>query len=302
MGKAAAEMALEIATPRRLLIHLTMLDECGKVDVMENAWKQNAATCDYSFLIQTRNNRSELERTIQSICCEAPSSSQIVVVDGSDVPFGMELIRSMVTNSKIAVVYELDEQKGVFNAMNVGVLKSNGRRLIVLPAGDTMEMGAKELLRSINNSNKEVVVFSQHIIDQEGKLSLRFFPTAKSVWPHQSVVLRREVHEKWGLYPMGYRFLSDQYFFADVRMKVAFEIRPEVLTAFWLGGISSGATMQQSREIWSVRRKLGCGQVSAALHGFVYPYIRWVLERSPAFRGVVTKLRRMIYPVFKKPV
>ena len=255
---------------------------------------------DYSFLVQTRNNWEELVRSIDSIRSEAPTCSEVVVVDGSDVPFGEEPVRVLVGDERIRLTYALDERLGVYNAINVGIRKSSGRWLIVITAGDSLETGAKAMLESIRNSGAEVVVFSQNVIDQDGRLSYQFFPTEKSAWPHQSVIIRREVHERLGFYPTEFRYAACQCLFAHIRTHANVQMRREIFSTFRLGGLTSGASLRRSREIFAVHRRLGHGYSVAVLHGYVYPYIRFVLERIPLFRGVVRRLRRMVYREYQQ--
>ena len=270
---------------------------------MRNTTPQSEIIPDFSFLIQTRNNRQELKMSVESVCSEAPPASEMVVVDGSDEPFGEDYMREIMSNANIGLVYRLDERLGPYNAMNVGIKNSCGRWVIVITAGDTLEKGAGLLLESIKDSDHEVVVFSQNVVDQYGHLSYQFYPTEKSAWPHQSVVIRREVHERLGMYPTECNYTSDQLFFAGIRTKTKFMIRPEILSTFRLGGITSGApSLRRLRGIYVVSRKLGRGHFLSALHGYLFPCVRFILERYPVFRGVVNRFRRAIYPHYKKPV
>jgi glycosyltransferase involved in cell wall biosynthesis len=249
-------------------------------------------SCDFSFIIPTRNNQEELKATIKSISAEAPENSELVVVDGSDLSVGFNFVQALIPSGvSLGVVYVLDNKCGVYDAMNVGVKSTHGRWLIMVPAGDRINRGARRLLYSLRNSKLDAVVFAQDLADPKGKKLYSFIPTDKTIWPHQSVILRRTVHERFGLYPEEYRYSSDQFFFAMIRSKICYEIRAEVISTFLLGGISSGASLKRSREWYVLRRELGEGRIPSLLRAYIFPYLRAWLERLTGFDGIASKLR-----------
>jgi len=253
----------------------------------------------FSFVIVTRNNPEELQQTVHSICRELPESSEIVIVDGSDEPFGFECIKNMLGDASAPIVYRLDEKKGVYHAQNIGISCSSGQWIIVINSGDTLEQGARTHLDSIRDSKDDLIVFGQNVVDMYGKLAYACHPTADSVWPHQSVVAHRRVHNKFGLYPESFRFTSEQLFYAQIRNSIKFSIRNEVISVFRLGGLTSGASLARSKEIFVVRRALGAGVLYSTASAFIFPYIRYMLERYQVLAPLVTTLRKLLYPCYR---
>jgi glycosyltransferase involved in cell wall biosynthesis len=247
---------------------------------------------DFSFILPMRNNPDDLRASLDSICAEAPASCEVVVIDGSDVPLGEAAVRGMIRNPAVALVYARDDKTGVFGAMNVGVAATRGRWLVMMPGGDLVNPGAGALLGAMKGSDLDAVVFAQDMATPAGERLYSFMPTARTIWPHHSVVLRRTVHERLGFYPVQYRYTADQQFFAMVRRQVRFEFRPAVLTTFLLGGISSSATARLSRELFELRRKLGDGPLSAWFRSWVTPYVRSWIERRFGYAGWAVRLRQ----------
>ncbi len=252
----------------------------------------------FSFVIVTRNNQDELLQTVQSICDELPESSEIVIVDGSDKSLGQGYIKELLGNSSASLVYLLDEKQGVYHAQNIGISSSSGQWIVVINSGDTLELGARSHLESIRHSQNDLIVFGQNVVDHYGNLSYACHPTADSVWPHQSVIAHRSVHEKYGFYPEEFRFTSEQLFFAQIRKKATYTIRNEVLSVFRLGGLTSGASVARSKEIFIVRRALGAGLIYSAANAFIFPYVRYMLERYRLLAPLVTALRKLLYPCY----
>ena len=56
-------------------------------------------------------------RPYPSVRQEAPSGSEVVVVDGSDQPLGADCIRSMIADDSLKLTYMSDEPKGVYNGI-----------------------------------------------------------------------------------------------------------------------------------------------------------------------------------------
>ena len=262
---------------------------------------------DFSFIITTRNNTGELVRTIESLIAEAPDKSEMVIVDGSDSPLGKEWVLNNFVLNHIHLTYMLDNKNGVYPcggiypAMNDGIEKSLGLWVIIMTAGDCLEVKAKTLLESLRSEEKAVVVFAQNVVDQSGRVAFTLIPSAKSIWPHQSVILKRRVHETEGLYPLNYCYSSEQYLFAKIRKALPYKLRKEVLTVFYLGGITSRSSLAMSRDTFAVRRQLGNGLVSSFIRSYVTPPVRVVLERNALIRPLATLIRRVVFSGYKKP-
>ena len=255
---------------------------------------------DFSFIVPMRNNTNDLRVSLDSICAEAPSNSEVIVVDGSDNLLGEELVRAMLSRSDISLTYKCDDKTGVFGAMNVGVLATKGLWIIMMPAGDYINFGAGKILENIKDSDLDAIVFAQDMATPTGVRLYSFFPTSRTIWPHHSVALKRAVHERFGLYPLEYHFSSDQQFFANVRRHIRFEVRPDVLTTFLLGGISSSASIRLSRELYELRRKLGHGVLSAYFRAYVTPNVRAWIERNVGYGNIAMKVRVLFFSNYRR--
>jgi glycosyltransferase involved in cell wall biosynthesis len=255
----------------------------------------------FSFIITTRNNLDELRRTISSIVPEAPKGSEMVIVDGNDIPFERSFLTNMIGDSKITLTIALDKKIGVYEAMNVGIEGSHGEWIVMVTAGDYLISGAKILLESIENSDKDAVIFAQNVEDQSGNIAYSFYPTKTSVWPHQSVIFKRQVHENHGLYLPKYKYSSDQHLFAEVRKAINYELRKEILTVFCLGGITSGASLSRSKEVFLLRHKLGENIFEAFMKSHIFPFVRYYLEKYALMRPVAMVLRKIFFSYYVQP-
>jgi len=137
--------------------------------------------CLFSFVIPTRNDFAEFKLTIKSLCSEAPERSEIIIVDGYDMPLKYENILKLIERRDFLVKYYRDEKKGVFPAINLGLRACSGKWIILLGAGDILVDGAGYLLANMKDCDYDIIVFSERAVDKYNKLTWTMFPNDNSV-------------------------------------------------------------------------------------------------------------------------
>lgn len=230
----------------------------------------------FSIVVPTRDNLTEFRATIDSILSEAPPCSEIIIVDSSNPPIPSPEIQRINDSRYIARLIHT-EPRGIFEAINDGIKLAKGNWIVVLTAGDGFVSGARQLLESLGDSTEDVYVFSQNVLDPEYNFLYQYNPTDRSVWPHQSVVVRSNVYSTHGLYDVQFRVSADARFFAKIRLSTNYLIRPEVLTFFCLGGISNQFSIRSSMEIVSLHRQMGRSTLYCLWRGFISPLLRSLL-------------------------
>jgi glycosyltransferase involved in cell wall biosynthesis len=257
----------------------------------------------FSFIIVTKDNFEEFERTLFSIKHEAPTNSEIVIVDGSEKCMTKDVVEQKLGNLNFDVCCISDEKQGIFNAMNVGVNNSSGEWLIMLTAGDYLKKGAKSLFDIIVKSKNDVLVFAQDVEVKLNKIGFSYFPSENTIWPHQSVVLKRTVHESVGLYPVDekLKFTAEQYLFQEIRKVCQFEVRNEIFSVFCLGGLSSGTSVLKSGEYYNRKRELGSSKFNAFVSAYLLANLRFLLERNEIMANLAVLLRVLFFSYYKWP-
>lgn len=254
-----------------------------------------------SIVVPTRNNNHELFETIDSIERNCSERIQLVIVDGGNEIETRQTIKDTVNKNISLITYLRDEVKGVFPAQNLGIRSCKGELIMILNSGDLLSFKAKEILREEylrQFSQFSVIVFSQAAYYSDKDIvEYTFTPTEKSIWPHQSVLVRRSVYEQFGLYREDYKYSAEQYYFAVIRRKVPFLIINAVLTLYKLGGISSKMSIKHSREILEVKRELGENILMSFFHAFVIPYSRILLEKIFGVERIV-RLKHRIFSYY----
>jgi hypothetical protein len=131
--------------------------------------------------------------------------------------------------------------KGVYNAFNFAISKCTRKYIMCLNSGDIITKEGINLFidGAIFKDSLDVFLFSQ--ISFFHNKEILFEPLIESIWPHQSIIYKRELHDKYGLYSEKYKIISDQLFFEKVKndKKININIYKVPLTKYSVVGISS---------------------------------------------------------------
>ena len=172
-----------------------------------------------SVITINRNNRDGLRKTMQSVLEQDFDNFEYIVVDGASDDGSVEVIKEYEERFKqqgrIAFQYESKPDKGIFNAMNKGILKSNGEYLLFLNSGDYLVAG--NVLSSFARFNTiEDYVSGNIIIELDGKQQVRKTPEKvdflfffNNSLHHQATFIRKRVFDIYGLYNEENKVKSD---------------------------------------------------------------------------------------------
>lgn len=163
-----------------------------------------------------RNDAEGLERTLMSVWeRQTFEDFEHIIIDGASTDNSVDVIRKY--ERKLA--YWISEpDKGVYNAMNKGILKSKGDYLLFLNSGDWLENDI--LARVFSEELVEDIVYADlYFFRQADDIELGPYPD-KLTLPyilthslgHPSTFIKRELFENM-LYEEKYRIISDWVFF-----------------------------------------------------------------------------------------
>ncbi|MDE3184133.1 MAG: glycosyltransferase [Bacteroidota bacterium] len=165
-----------------------------------------------SIITINYNNATGLQKTMDSVFEQTFTDFEYLVIDGGSDDDSKELIK----NHENKLVYWVSEKdKGVYHAMNKGIVKANGEYLLFLNSGDFL-YSESSLSDFFDNSNGEDIVYgdvlrvspdSQLMKSYPSQLSFSFF--LQDSLHHQSIILKKSVFEKTGLYNESFKIVSD---------------------------------------------------------------------------------------------
>ena len=173
----------------------------------------------FSIITVTYNAGKVLEDTIQSVIFQTYRNVEYIIVDGNSSDNTLD-IANKYKNRIDKIISEPD--KGLYDAMNKGILLASGDYLCFLNAGDELHENEtlQKIVHTLNQQEQPDVIYGETaIVDEKGHfLRMRRHATpSKLTWKsfkqgmlvcHQAFLARRELALTTP-YDLQYRFSSD---------------------------------------------------------------------------------------------
>lgn len=201
-----------------------------------------------SVITVCKNSASLLPKTIESMKEQTYEFVEYVVIDGNSKDATHEVLTKYNDSIDICIV---EEDDGIYSAMNKGIENSNGEILLFLNAGDyysspdVLELFAQKFI----DSNADIVYGKMKEVDETGKIRIVGIEKASRYYwfkytiPHPSIAYRRELFNEFGKYDESYRFAGDY----DLNLRFFFNKKinciylDKVTTTFLRGGASTNS-------------------------------------------------------------
>ena len=157
---------------------------------------------------------------------------------------------------RTTVISETD--RGIYDAMNKGVVASRGVYIWMLNSGDEFadEISMENYIHSMKQNNIDLALFGSYIVDTELNYRWRHFVNYRKLSymmsvVHQSVLVKREAHRQYGLYHLKYKLASDYAFISSLAMReyIRTSISRKPLSIYYIGGLSDKHFMRTRLEI-----------------------------------------------------
>ena len=211
-----------------------------------------------SVIIPTFNAAAKLQASLRSVTeNQAPFQDvEVLVMDGASVDETVQVARDFAfVDERVQVWSESDN--GIYDAMNRGIERSNGRFLYFLGAGDTLRAGVLGELETLPDLHPRLLLHAQvspPVVGAPPHVSagLKLVDLARFNIPHQGAFYGREIFRVVGLYEPKYRIYADHDLnfrcWADKRIETRFWNR--VVADFELGGASASRHDPQFERDW----------------------------------------------------
>ncbi len=209
------------------------------------------------------NIKDEIERTCQSIISQTAHNFEWIVIDGGSTDGTVEILNKY--KDKITLFIS-EKDSGIYNAMNKGIKKASGDWLLFLNGGDCFAgTDIIEKFIALNGVYQyaDIIYGDVNLINLDGtkKIKKYAYPLTKayffsSTLNHQSVFIKRDLFEKYGLYNEDYKIISDwEKWIVFIINNCKFMKWEYVISDFYTGGISSKKLSLLNQEINDVNQK-----------------------------------------------
>ncbi len=207
-----------------------------------------------SIITINRNNAAGLRRTIESVVSQTYTDFEYIVIDGASTDESVDVIKEYADR----ITYWISEpDKGIYNAMNKGILKAKGEYLLFLNSGDWL-VDEQKIQIMVNNLNNEDIIITNIYLVENKKIennkfiginsnesirdSLNSLDLIYGVFPHNATFFKKVLFEKNGLYDESLKIVSDWKFmiksilFNNATTKI---FRNEFIVNFDVNGVSA---------------------------------------------------------------
>jgi glycosyltransferase involved in cell wall biosynthesis len=164
-----------------------------------------------SIITVVYNGETYLEKTIQSVINQSYDNVEYIIIDGGSTDGTVEIIKKYENQ----IDYWVSEpDKGIYDAMNKGLMLSQGNIIGIINADDYYTPEALEKsIECLWKSGSDYVIGKVQKIHSRVMIS-PIFPLHKKIYqgmmyPHIGALVKREVYEKVGLFNTKYRISAD---------------------------------------------------------------------------------------------
>lgn len=115
----------------------------------------------FSIITISYNSESSIERTIKSVLSQSYKNYEYIVVDGGSIDKTIDIIKQYEPLFEGRMKWVSEPDKGIYNAMNKGVSRSDGDIIGIVNSDDWLE---EESLQKIINVTETINDISNCII------------------------------------------------------------------------------------------------------------------------------------------
>ena len=191
------------------------------------------------------NSEKTIERCLESVIQQNYPKNKIehIIIDGGSKDSTIKIIKKKHKHIKF---FRSQKDKGIYDAMNIGIKKCNGDLIVILNSDDFFFKNAFNLASKYFNNYKINYLFGSVI---KSRVYHNFFP--KRIWytfnfyPSHSIsfFIQKEVQKKIGKYNIKFKYSADRDFLFRLIKNQKFNGMPtkkkEVFGKFSLYGASS---------------------------------------------------------------
>lgn len=173
-----------------------------------------------SIITVNYNNIDGLRKTVTSVMRQTWHDFEWIIIDGGSTDGSKELIESLNENPNANVSYWCSEpDKGVYDAMNKGILQAKGEYLNFMNSGDCY-YESDSLEKVFGNTSYYQDIIAANAVKDHCDLYLEL-PTQETmhkrlllytICSHQAAFIKRELMQKY-MYDANLKIVSDWKFF-----------------------------------------------------------------------------------------
>lgn len=214
-----------------------------------------------SIITINYNNKEGLIKTVNSVANQTWKEFEYIIIDGGSNDGSKEYIESQ---SQYFNYWVSEKDSGIYNAMNKGIINSNGEYLLFLNSGDCL-FNNHVLFDMIDKLNTDASFVCGHLyyeIDNEKRIrkhpdTMSFSYLVSKTVSHPSTFIKKAMFDKYGVYNEENKIISDwEFFFKALGLNgESYQKIDYTITNFDMAGISSSEIEKVKNEKEIVLKK-----------------------------------------------
>jgi len=208
-----------------------------------------------SIITATYNAEKYLEKLIISVIPHLSDSIEFIIIDGASTDRTLQIIKKY---SRFISYWESKKDRGIYDAFNKGIQKSNSEFVCFVGADDILlDNYSKIFLKAIQNNNDYNYFSSKAVVD--GKVYGKNFTyndlKDEMCAVHVGSLHRRSLFQSVGYFSLEYKIAEDYNFLikCKINLKNYFVNEPTVIINS--NGISNRKYLKTFFEVFLIRKK-----------------------------------------------
>ena len=235
-----------------------------------------------SVLTVSYNEAKSIRKTIESVLNQSEKCFEYVVKDGGSKDNTNKIVESYRTqfkNKGIQFIHIIENDNGIYDAMNKGVEKCEGKYILFLNAGDAFNNGEVVAELKRNNCNADVCYGDALMCDNGSFLLFRAdmgLIKKRMPFSHQSCFLKREIllEEKFDLH---YKICGDYDLILRLYEKgCTFKDIDTIICDYYLNGVSSTQFVEKRKEHEKILFSHGLNTKKSCFAHMVEAYVKQI--------------------------
>ncbi len=201
----------------------------------------------FSIITPVKNGEKNIEKTLLSLKNQSFRDYEHIIIDGASKDRTKNIIEKFRDDKTI--IFSEDDA-GIYNAINKGIKKAQGKFIGTLNSGDTYEKSGLEIINKYLNKSDIDFIFGTV---KKDKIRHGFYPS-KIFWSfnfypaHSSgFFISKEAQNKIGQYDPQFKCSSDYDLFYKMivkyKMRGTYTKKNEIIGNFEMGGYSQQITL-----------------------------------------------------------
>lgn len=210
----------------------------------------------FSIITICYNSGQTIECTIKSVLAQKYTNFEYIIVDGGSTDSTLEIVKKYEPLFAGRLKWKSEPDHGIYDAMNKGILRSNGDIIGIVNSDDWLEADALSNVYDsfVSNNKDENCLYCGGIVYHKNGMQRKWMANLKSFYEqthlyvmsgirHPATFVPAKVYQKVGLFNDKMKLSADQDFILRCfKASVKFIEVNQVLSNMAAGGFSTSGT------------------------------------------------------------